>query len=132
MLLTACFRDYFCACGLETMKIYLACWEDMMVLFHLLAACCFDLHAAHTRDVLHNCFRMRNLSPATFILKQRFPFSIVISQSPHFDDASCVLSFFLFFLGGAIFFHLSGAGKGVHSERKQTTSVIARSQLRRL
>lgn len=77
------------------MKIYLACWEDMMVLFHLLAACCFDLHAAHMRDVLHNCFRMRNLSPATFILKQRFPFQSLFLNPPHFDDASCVLSLFL-------------------------------------
>lgn len=82
------------------MKIYLACWEDMMVLFHLLAACCFDLHAAHTRDVRHNCFRMRNLSQATFILKQRFPFQSLFLNYPILMMlAVFFLSFFLFFFG---------------------------------
>lgn len=76
MLLTACFHDYFCASRLETMKIYLACREDMMVLFHLLTACCFNLHAAHTRDVLHNCCRMHT----TFLQRRSlwnniFPFT---------------------------------------------------------
>lgn len=57
----------------------------MMVLFHLLTACWYNLHAAHTLDVekfLHNSCWMPYPSPVISNLKQCFPYEWPISQLP--------------------------------------------------